>query len=111
MRISDWSSDLCSSDLGTRTKPASVVSLNSMMVMKSWIDRMKKASTTTSQANTSTRIVTALSKKVVKPDRKRVVKGKSVSVRVDLGGRRIIKKKNKERKRNKNITVTTVTEP
>src|SRR3546814_18040226 len=28
-------------------------------------------------------------------DRKSVVKGKSVSVRVDLGGRRIIKKKNK----------------
>src|SRR3546814_14478510 len=27
-------------------------------------------------------------------DRKRVVSGKSVSVRVDLGGRRIIKKKN-----------------
>src|SRR3546814_17970086 len=29
------------------------------------------------------------------PDRKSVVSGKSVSVRVDLGGRRIIKKKNK----------------
>src|SRR3546814_11532621 len=28
-----------------------------------------------------------------RPDRKRVVEGKSVSVRVDLGGRRIIKKK------------------
>src|SRR3546814_16687697 len=33
-------------------------------------------------------------------DRKSVVEGKSVSVRVDLGGRRIIKKK-KETKRNK----------
>src|SRR3546814_14698695 len=31
-------------------------------------------------------------------DRKSVVSGKSVSVRVDLGGRRIIKKKNKKRK-------------
>src|SRR3546814_20297822 len=31
---------------------------------------------------------------VVSGDRKSVVKGKSVSVRVDLGGRRIIKKKN-----------------
>src|SRR3546814_12641534 len=29
-------------------------------------------------------------------DRKRVGKGKSVAVRVDLGGRRIIKKKNKK---------------
>src|SRR3546814_7681312 len=32
-----------------------------------------------------------------RPDRKSVVSGKSVSVRVDLGGRRIIKKKNKRR--------------
>src|SRR3546814_18846752 len=31
-------------------------------------------------------------------DRKSVVKGKSVSVRVDLGGRRIIKKKKKREK-------------
>src|SRR3546814_12464654 len=31
-------------------------------------------------------------------DRKSVVYGKSVSVRVDLGGRRIIKKKNKQRR-------------
>src|SRR3546814_14676471 len=30
-----------------------------------------------------------------RPDRKSVVSGKSVSVRLDLGGRRIIKKKNK----------------
>src|SRR3546814_15669535 len=33
-------------------------------------------------------------------DRKSVVKGKSVSVRVDLGGRRIIKKKKKNTKKN-----------
>src|SRR3546814_17664065 len=35
------------------------------------------------------------------PDRKSVVEGKSVSVRVDLGGRRIIKKKKKEKHTNK----------
>ena len=33
------------------TKPASVVSLNSIRVTKSWIARMKKASSTTTQAN------------------------------------------------------------
>src|SRR3546814_17711409 len=33
------------------------------------------------------------------PDRKSVVSGKSVSVRVDLGGRRIIKKKKHYKKR------------
>src|SRR3546814_12695997 len=37
-----------------------------------------------------------------KLDRKSVVSGKSVSVRVNLGGRRIIKKKNKERHYKKN---------
>src|SRR3546814_12695699 len=39
-------------------------------------------------------------------DRKSVVKGKSVSVRVNLGGRRIIKKKKKEQ--NKRIAQTNV---
>src|SRR3546814_13001484 len=33
------------------------------------------------------------------PDRKSVVEGKSVSVSVDLGGRRIIKKNNSEKKK------------
>src|SRR3546814_16572062 len=33
-------------------------------------------------------------------DRKSVVEGKSVSVRVDLGGRRILKKKNKKERHN-----------
>src|SRR3546814_13324519 len=39
-------------------------------------------------------------------DRKSVVSGKSVSVRVDLGGRRIIKKKKQERSKNVNNTNT-----
>ena len=54
---------------GTSTKPASVVSLNSMMVMKSCTARMKKARMTTNQAKSRTAIVTKLSKKVVKPMR------------------------------------------
>src|SRR3546814_13094296 len=37
-------------------------------------------------------------------DRKSVVEGKSVSVRVDLGGRRIIKKKKNERIKTHKIT-------
>src|SRR3546814_17713629 len=36
-------------------------------------------------------------------DRKSVVSGKSVSVRVDLGGRRIIKKKKKKKYTDRNI--------
>ena len=45
---------------GTSTKPASVVSLNSMMVMNSWTASTKKASSTISQASISTAMVTKL---------------------------------------------------
>src|SRR3546814_14496285 len=72
MRISDWSSDVCSSDLqskGLALRP---------------------------QVTTASVIACccAGSFAATKPrDRKSVVEGQSVSVRVDLGGRRIIKKK------------------
>src|SRR3546814_15016992 len=71
MRISDWSSDVCSSDL-----------------------RRHRV------AGHGHRIGARWSRNRVRPlrpraDRKSVVKGKSVSVRVDLGGRRLIKKKTK----------------
>src|SRR3546814_12441538 len=39
--------------------------------------------------------IVMLSSRSLAPDRKSAVEGKSVSVRVDCGGRRIIKKKNK----------------
>ncbi len=41
---------------GTSTKPASVVNLNSISVMKSWIASTKKHSTTTSHARNSTKM-------------------------------------------------------
>src|SRR3546814_20575976 len=40
-----------------------------------------------------------------RPDRKSVVSGKSVSVRVDLGGRRIIKKKTNKKNRSHTNTL------
>src|SRR3546814_20996645 len=85
VRISDWSSDVCSS----------------ILVMKSWIDRMNKASTTTSQANTSTRIVTALSKKVVKPSRSGSEERRVGKVCVSSGSSRWTRyhKKNKGKQR------------
>ena len=52
---------------GTSTKPASTVSLNSMMVMKSWTESTKKASSTISQPSSSTAMVTKLEKNVVMP--------------------------------------------
>src|SRR3546814_16905111 len=84
MRISDWSSDVCSSDLCTRA-PASMVA---------------SASTTASVRVASSPI-----------DRKSVVSGKSVSVRVDLGGRRFIEKQNKRPDRDKTEeSITSYTE-
>ncbi|MNE97222.1 hypothetical protein D3C80_1955360 [compost metagenome] len=48
---------------GIRTKPASVVSLNSISVTKIWMARMKKATRTMTQATISTKICTKFSKK------------------------------------------------
>src|SRR3546814_15989099 len=92
MRISDWSSDVCSSDLhllrcdlllrdGRGTEMACQVlgrdagaNLNGTDLIPALLEQYR-----------GQRIAL---------DRKSVVSGKSVSVRVDLGCRRIIKKKN-----------------
>src|SRR3546814_19856726 len=89
MRISDWSSDVCSSDLGTQTPapPASHVDISIGMLrhaaagMPAW--RRPSAGARTPPRHTAFPGYAG--------DRQRVVQGKSVSVRVDLGGRRIIK--------------------
>ncbi len=52
---------------GTSTKPASVVSLNSIRLTKSWIAMMKKLMTTISQAISRMAIWMKLSKKLTKP--------------------------------------------
>src|SRR3546814_15409310 len=109
MRISDWSSDVCSSDLfagvarrivhrghagallGSRILQQRAVDLhrqvprqqlfeNGLLVRLVFIDR-------TAQIRRRRRLVRG-------GDRKSVVEGKGGSVRVDRGGRRIIKKKN-----------------
>src|SRR3546814_11809765 len=104
MRISDWSSDVCSSDLmpplGDRdrrklfgghtifmhvaARDQGIAARRRQAIGKFELgmaaDRRDRLGGATAQAR--------------KPvDRKSVVEGKSVSVRVDLGGRRIIKKK------------------
>src|SRR3546814_17665357 len=100
MRISDWSADVCSSDLPRPEQP----------------DREPREAE--QQDRDADRFVQLVSREkfgaivplerpaerdlesepqrdepVQREDRKSVVKGKSVSVRVGLGGRRIIKKK------------------
>src|SRR3546814_20598583 len=115
MRISDWSSDVCSSDLllsifyivdgayfaANMTKVPDggwfplLVGLVIFTLLTTWakgrqlmLDRMREAAMpipvfVASAANSAVR--------VPGQDRKSVVSGKSVSVRVDFGGRRSIK--------------------
>src|SRR3546814_16307529 len=86
MRISDWSSDVCSSDLvgggQIDARAADVPLLRS--------DGRPHHDRWTGHRTGDTGVVARRG-----GDRKSVVEGKSVSVRVDLGGRRIIKKKNR----------------
>src|SRR3546814_3246146 len=89
MRISDWSSDVCSSDLSTLT------------ALRSRLDSSRASASVSSLAlpsPISCRFPSRCKRRNQEApprdrDRKSVVEGKSVSVRVDLGGRRIIKKK------------------
>src|SRR3546814_14999237 len=103
MRISDWSSDVCSSDLpgipefmrDTVVPRADVLTPNHFE-----LDFLAGRTTTTTEEvleavdevrSRGPRDVLVTSVLA----RKSVVEGKSVSVRVGLGGRRIINKKNK----------------
>src|SRR3546814_20074387 len=82
MRISDWSSDVCSSDL--ELAPLRVGDHRAdlgTLAAGSFRDGVRERL----QRQTG----------VTREDRKSVVQGKSVSVRVGLGGGRIIKQNNK----------------
>src|SRR3546814_11335867 len=104
MRISDWSSDVCSSDLDPRELAGE---------QQFGVDRRQPVY---APGQVRQHLAAALERRLHLPhwplpfpfrvpqasqncdahplhDRKSVVAGKSVSVRVDLGGRRIIKKK------------------
>src|SRR3546814_14638666 len=94
MRISDWSSDVCSSDLlveikqlGRQRAIAARFSrhrLGAVLVIIG--DRLETRGGGGGGADLADDEV------IVAQDRKSVVEGRSVSVRVDHGGRRIIKK-------------------
>src|SRR3546814_13175958 len=102
MRISDWSSDVCSSDL--QEEGTGLAELERRRDLPSKVQRgaagegrLGFTSREVRQAEGGAareveRDVVRCDDAVTK-DRKSVVEGKSVSVRVDLGGRRIIKKK------------------
>src|SRR3546814_16299971 len=114
MRISDWSSDVCSSDLGSNTEPGCTQRSPAKRARKRsrrWVQRMVKASPRLTCfigggiRTYPTRLASLFSPSVVSADRKSVVSGKSVSVRVDLGGSRIIKKKKQRITQNKRVSI------
>src|SRR3546814_15513593 len=107
MRISDWSSDVCSSDLlsnmDANSMDLSDVAANSLPGMIFDLKRNpgfapygpatgKMLNGKYATARSAGNYLAGLK------DRKSVVYGKSVSVRVDFGGRRIIKKKKTDEK-------------
>src|SRR3546814_19678970 len=104
MRISDWSSDVCSSDLCLALKAG----------RESGKQRRANARNDGQHHHLDARgnhiaEYTLGQERCLVPERKRqdrksVVEGKSVSVRVDLGGRRIIKKKNKTHRKSEITT-------
>src|SRR3546814_13645411 len=96
MRISDWSSDVCSSDLFEAG-----IDLDCVFIGEARAGLLKLIADTVHEhfladPGTATGVAPGWHhRRRIEGDRKSVVSGKSVSVRVDLGGRRIIKKKNK----------------
>src|SRR3546814_19011822 len=101
MRISDWSSDVCSSDLGQAGNADAgevvvVARLPGFLVLVGEVADLDEVhqlgvgAVDVGEAGVAAHLLVADAEGV---DRKGVVKGKSVSVRVDFGVRRIITKK------------------
>src|SRR3546814_20843992 len=82
LRISDWSSDVCSSDL-----------IGGRLGDDRRLCRADAVVATPRHRRTGPWRAGRSAAQIARRARKSVVSGKSVSVRVDLGGRRIIKKK------------------
>src|SRR3546814_16320596 len=102
MRISDWSSDVCSSDLG-------IFGLSYDAEVTPFTEGDTLTGGTSGATGTIVRAIDNGATGVIwlrdvtgtfeDKDRKSVEKGMSVSVRVDLGGRSIIKKRTYRTKR------------
>src|SRR3546814_18326276 len=121
MRISDWSSDVCSSDLATRGDgetgedvtanlrtiraiplrlrgdgwPRVLEVRGEVYMPRAGFEKYnEQASASEGKIKPLVNPRNAAAGSLRQLDRKSVVEGKSVSVRVDLGGRRMIKKTN-----------------
>src|SRR3546814_17833768 len=96
MRISDWSSDVCSSDLAWRSEVQGFAKLPHAVLdsdaFRALPDAGKVAILALCRNHNGANNGRIALTRTGAVDRKSVVWGKSVSVRVDLGGRRTIKK-------------------
>src|SRR3546814_6409931 len=108
MRISDWSSDVCSSDLLPKSSVAPAA--RAPHVSCCWSHhRMRQAvpsATWRSGYGLSFGIPPRVWNGGLSIDRQSGVEGKSESVRVDIGGRRVIKEKREVRKAQMAVDVT-----
>src|SRR3546814_16144934 len=111
MRISDWSSDVCSSDLKLRVAQAELDRMRSdaqffaeqiaqIEQRANWLrailPRDRQLAALREQADEIRDAIASAEASISNmQDRKSGVAGKRVSVRVDTGGRRILKKKKK----------------
>src|SRR3546814_20102907 len=95
MRISDWSSDVCSSDLLIRLWPVLNISgLPPALAISSNSTWLAFTSAMMVEPGSSFSTSRASSARSWSPDRKSDGEGESVAVGVDLGGRRSVHKKN-----------------
>src|SRR3546814_20234642 len=112
MRISDWSSDVCSSDLAVQGTAFPLAWRQDRAPLDH--ERSRRARRRSrcesgafhrrygrDQAADAQPAAAVHDLDAATGDRTRVVQGKSVSVRVDLGGRGIIKKKNTDNTKEK----------
>src|SRR3546814_1193185 len=90
MRISDWSSGVCSSDLGPHRRAER---------QGSGGERQAVRARPAGHAGAVDQRVEQRRRRQLRRERKSGVEGKRVSVRVDLGGRRNRKKRNESRVR------------
>src|SRR3546814_19565927 len=99
MRISDWSSDVCSSDLAGIYLAMALLTLIVFVSIRRSVLRFRalardlRTGTAGDRSFVSQNEVSELTGVAEELDRKGVVKGKRVSVRVTLGGCRILKQK------------------
>src|SRR3546814_11827939 len=99
MRISDWSSDVCSSDLVQRRKigPGDLHADRGLDAGRQHVDAIAdRLDENVGETRYLEFGIQLLDDLLHRQDRKSAVYGKSVSVRVEHGGRRIIKKKHNQ---------------